>query len=106
MRKSLPCLTNILLSALLLLAVVASASAQDKDDDRLRNCGSVLKEILDVFAGVSLEGSTIGPDNDDNRHLYGREFSARSIVLSGTVAVPPAEQLISTLDATTPNHRP
>ena len=60
-----------------------------------------------LFAGVSLEGSTIRPDNGDNRHVYGREISARDIVLSGTVAVPPAaEPLISTLDAKTPRHRP
>src|ERR1700674_1547866 len=60
-----------------------------------------------LFAGVSLEGSTIRPDNGDNRHVYGREISARDIVLSGTVGVPAAaEQLISTLDAKTPKHRP
>ena len=60
-----------------------------------------------LFAGVSLEGSTIRPDNGNNHHVYGREISARDIVLSGTVAVPPAaEPLISTLDARTPKHRP
>jgi lipid-binding SYLF domain-containing protein len=236
MRKTLPRVTSILLPVLLLLAVVTSASDQDKDDDRLRNCGTVLKEVLDVpeniphglldkadcvvvfpsvlkaafivgasygrgamscrqgedfrghwgaptmmsleggsvgfqiggeatdfvllvmdgrgargilaskvklgadasvaagpvgrdasaetdatlradilsysrargvFVGVSLEGSTIRPDNGDNRRLYGREISARHIVLSGTVPVPPAaEQLISTLDAKTPVHKP
>jgi len=59
-----------------------------------------------VFVGVSLEGSTIRPDNGDNRRVYGREISTRQIVLSGTVAVPPAaEQLVSTLDAKTPKHR-
>jgi len=60
-----------------------------------------------LFAGVSLEGSTIRPDNGDNRRVYGRKIPAREIVLSGTVPVPPAaEQLISTLDARTPKHRP
>src|SRR6266481_9028396 len=59
-----------------------------------------------VFAGVSLEGSTIRPDNGDNRHVYGRKIPARDIVLSGAVAVPPAAgELISTLDARTPKHR-
>jgi lipid-binding SYLF domain-containing protein len=59
-----------------------------------------------LFAGVSLEGSTIRPDNGDNRQVYGREVSARDIVLSKTVAVPPAaEPLISTLDAKTPKHK-
>src|ERR1700674_2433044 len=27
-----------------------------------------------LFAGVSLDGSTIRPDNGDNRHVYGREI--------------------------------
>src|SRR6202166_2921989 len=59
-----------------------------------------------LFAGVSLEGSTIRPDNGDNRRIYGRKIPARKIVLSGVVAAPTAaEQLISTLDARTPNHR-
>jgi lipid-binding SYLF domain-containing protein len=236
MRKLLPCLSSILLVVLPLLADVASASDQTKDDDRLRNSGTVLKEILDVpddipqdlldkadcvvvfpsvlkaafiiggsygrgamscrkgedfrgpwgaptmmaleggslvfqiggeatdfvllvmndrgargilaskvklggdasvaagpvgrdasadtdatlraeilsysrarglFAGVSLEGSTIRPDNGDNRSVYGRKIPAKDIVLSGAVAVPPAAgQLISTLDAKTPQHRP
>ena len=60
-----------------------------------------------LFAGVSLEGSTIRPDNGDNRRVYGRKIPARDIVLAGAVAAPPAaEQLISTLDARTPKHRP
>jgi SH3 domain-containing YSC84-like protein 1 len=59
-----------------------------------------------LFAGVSLEGSTIRPDNGDNRLVYGEKISARDIVLSKAVAVPPAaEPLISTLDAKTPKHR-
>jgi lipid-binding SYLF domain-containing protein len=59
-----------------------------------------------LFAGVSLEGSTIRPDNGDNRQVYGEKVSARDIVLSKAVAVPPAaEPLISTLDAKTPKHK-
>jgi lipid-binding SYLF domain-containing protein len=60
-----------------------------------------------LFAGVSLEGSTIRPDNGDNRRVYGKNIPARDIVLAGAVAAPPAaEELISTLDAKTPKHRP
>jgi lipid-binding SYLF domain-containing protein len=59
-----------------------------------------------LFAGVSLEGSTIRPDNGDNRRVYGEKVSARDIVLSKAVPVPPAaEPLISTLDAKTPKHK-
>jgi SH3 domain-containing YSC84-like protein 1 len=235
MRKLLSCLSSVLLVTLPLFAEVANASDRTKDDDRLRNCGTVLKEILDVpdnipqslldkadcvvvfpsvlkaafivggsygrgamscrrgenfrgpwgaptmmaleggsfglqiggeatdfvllvmnergasailtskvklggdasaaagpvgrdasaetdatlradilsysrarglFAGVSLEGSTIRPDNGDNQRVYGRKIPAREIVLSGSVAAPKAaEQLISTLDAKTPKHR-
>jgi lipid-binding SYLF domain-containing protein len=236
MRKMMSCLSSTVLLAVTLLAQVASASDQTKDDERLRNSGAVLKEILDVpdsipqdlldkadcvvvfpsvlkaafivggsygrgamscrkgenfrgswgaptmmaleggsfgfqiggqatdfvllvmnesgargilaskvklggdasvaagpvgrnasvetdatlraeilsysrarglFAGVSLEGSTIRPDNGDNRRVYGKEVSARDIVLAGAVPAPPAaEQLISTLDAKTPQHKP
>jgi lipid-binding SYLF domain-containing protein len=236
MRKLVPCISSILLALVALLGEVASASNQTKDDDRLRNSGTVLKEILDVpdsipqslldkadcvvvfpsvlkaafivggsygrgamtcrkgedfkgawgaptmmaleggsfgfqiggqatdfvllvmndrgasgilaskvklgadasvaagpvgrdaaadtdatlraeilsysrarglFAGISLEGSTIRPDNGDNRQVYGKNIPAKDIVLAGTVPVPPAaEELISTLDARTPTHRP
>src|SRR6201987_4145840 len=51
-----------------------------------------------LFAGISLEGSTIRPDNADNHRVYGRNIPARDIVLSGKVAAPPAaQQMISTL---------
>jgi SH3 domain-containing YSC84-like protein 1 len=235
MKKLLSCLSSVLLVALPLFAEVANASDQSKDDDRLKNCGTVLKEILDVpdnipqdlldkadcvvvfpsvlkaafivggsygrgamscrrgehfrgpwgaptmmaleggsfglqiggeatdfvllvmnergasailtskvklggdasaaagpvgrdasaesdatlraeilsysrarglFAGVSLEGSTIRPDNGDNQRVYGRKIPAKEIVLSGSVAAPKAaQQLISTLDTRTPKHR-
>jgi SH3 domain-containing YSC84-like protein 1 len=59
-----------------------------------------------AFAGVSLEGSTIRPDNDANRRIYGEKLSAKDIVLRHeTPAPPPAAQLIETLNARTPRHR-
>jgi lipid-binding SYLF domain-containing protein len=59
-----------------------------------------------LFAGVSLEGSTIRPDNDANKQIYGQKLAAREIVLAGHVKVPGAAQpLISTLDARTPHHK-
>lgn len=42
-----------------------------------------------VFAGISLDGSTMRPDNEDNQELYGRPIHQREI-LSGTVKAPPA----------------
>lgn len=40
-----------------------------------------------IFAGVSLEGSTLRPDNDDNRELYGHDVTERQI-LTGQVRRP------------------
>jgi lipid-binding SYLF domain-containing protein len=58
-----------------------------------------------LFAGVSLDGSTIRPDNGGNRRLYGRKVPAIEIALSGVVAVPEeAEEMISALGTKTLNH--
>ncbi|HEY6267926.1 MAG TPA: lipid-binding SYLF domain-containing protein [Candidatus Acidoferrum sp.] len=45
-----------------------------------------------LFAGLSLEGSTVRPDNDANERVYGKKVEAESIVFKGAVAVPPAAQ--------------
>lgn len=51
-----------------------------------------------VFAGISLEGSTLRPDNDDNREIYGRDVTQKEI-LTGTVHRPAeAKTLYSLLD--------
>ncbi len=58
-----------------------------------------------IFAGVSLEGSTIRPDNDANVRIYGEKISAKDIVLRHETAVPEsAHSLIATLNARTPKH--
>src|SRR4051812_24701624 len=55
-----------------------------------------------LFAGVSLEGSTLRPDNDANALLYGSKIAAREIV-KGTIAVPSsAKPLVEILNATSP----
>ncbi len=59
-----------------------------------------------VFAGVSLEGSTLRPDNDANKALYGKEVSAKDIVLKGAVPAPPsANLLLKTLNTKSPKHK-
>jgi SH3 domain-containing YSC84-like protein 1 len=59
-----------------------------------------------LFAGISLEGSTIRPDNDANKRIYGEKISAKDIVIAHETRVPPAaEGLISTLNAKTPKHK-
>lgn len=42
-----------------------------------------------VFAGISLQGSTLRDDDGENRELYGREITNREIV-TGTLTPPPA----------------
>ena len=49
-----------------------------------------------LFAGVSLEGSTLRPDNGANEKLYGRKLTAKEILREGKVGRPAAA---STLDA-------
>jgi lipid-binding SYLF domain-containing protein len=53
-----------------------------------------------AFAGVSLEGSTLREDKDDNRALYGKDLSNEEIVKGGAVKVPgAAAPLIKSLSA-------
>ena len=40
-----------------------------------------------VFAGISLQGSTLRTDGEENKELYGKEMSAREVV-RGTIAAP------------------
>jgi SH3 domain-containing YSC84-like protein 1 len=59
-----------------------------------------------VFAGVSLEGSTLRPDNDANKKLYGKEVNAAGIVLKDAVKPPAsAGQLLRTLDKKSPKRQ-
>jgi lipid-binding SYLF domain-containing protein len=58
-----------------------------------------------LFAGVSLAGSTVRPDNDANERVYGKKISARDIVLHGAIPPPPsAKLLLSTLRKHSPKH--
>ncbi len=56
-----------------------------------------------LFAGISLAGSSVRPDNDANARIYGKKVEAQSIIFKGAVAVPPAAQkLISLLNQKSP----
>ena len=56
-----------------------------------------------LFAGISLAGSTLRPDNGANKNLYGKEISASDIVFKKAVPVPDsAKQLLSTLQKASP----
>lgn len=57
-----------------------------------------------VFAGVSLEGATLRPDNDGNKRLYGKDVSAPEIVTEGKVSGPePARHLDAILEKASPH---
>ena len=47
-----------------------------------------------AFAGISLSGSTVRPDNDANERIYGKKIPAKDIVLNGTVPAPAAAKLL------------
>jgi len=56
-----------------------------------------------LFAGVSLEGSTLRSDGSANEKLYGRKLSAKEIIREGKVGIPPsAQELVSLLDRKSP----
>jgi SH3 domain-containing YSC84-like protein 1 len=56
-----------------------------------------------LFAGISLEGSTLRPDNGANKNLYGKDVSAKAIVFEKAVPVPDsAKELLATLQKATP----
>jgi lipid-binding SYLF domain-containing protein len=58
-----------------------------------------------LFAGISLEGSTLRPDNNANEKLYGKKVSATAIVREGVVPVPPsAGKMVSLLDKKSPKN--
>lgn len=59
-----------------------------------------------LFAGVSLEGSTLRSDGDANANLYGRTVDAREIVRGGKTDVPQAaRELIDLLNRRSPKNR-
>jgi SH3 domain-containing YSC84-like protein 1 len=59
-----------------------------------------------LFAGVSLEGSTLRSDGSANEKLYGKKLTAKEIIREGKVSVPDsAKQLVSLLDAKSPQNK-
>ena len=94
------------LSSKVKLGADASAAAGPVGRDTSAETDVVMKaEILSysraqgLFAGVSLEGSTMRSDDGANKTLYGRELSAREIVREGKVKAPAASaRLLAVLD--------
>lgn len=58
-----------------------------------------------LFAGISLEGSTLRPDNGANEAIYGKKVDAKDVCLHGAVPIPPsARLLIQTLNQHSPKN--
>jgi SH3 domain-containing YSC84-like protein 1 len=100
------------LSSKVKLGADASAAAGPKGRDTSAETDVVMKaEILSysraqgLFAGVSLEGSTMRSDDGANKALYGRELSAKEIVREGKVKAPAsAARLLALLGRASPRH--
>ena len=59
-----------------------------------------------LFAGVSLEGSTLRPDNRANQKLYGRELTVKQILREGKVGAPAAaHQMLAELNKYSPKNK-
>jgi SH3 domain-containing YSC84-like protein 1 len=103
---------NSILGSKVKLGADASAAAGPKGRAAAADTDVVMKaEILSysrargLFAGVSLEGSTLRSDGSANNKLYGRKLSAREIVRQGKVGVPASgRELISLLDKFSPKN--
>jgi len=96
------------------LGADAAIAAGPKGRDAQANTDATLRaEMLSysrsrgVFAGISLEGSTLRPDGDANRKLYGRDVSPAEIITESKVEAPEAaHKLISRLQRASPTLRP
>jgi lipid-binding SYLF domain-containing protein len=59
-----------------------------------------------LFAGISLEGSTLRPDNDGNERLYGKGTTAKHIVINSAIRPPAsAKLLLATLNKKSPRNK-
>jgi lipid-binding SYLF domain-containing protein len=57
-----------------------------------------------VFAGVSLEGTSLGPDNGANENLYGKKLTGEQIWKGQVKAPAAAKDLLATLTAKSPHN--
>ena len=103
---------NGILAGKVKLGADAAAAAGPKGRDAAAASDVTLRaEILSysrsrgLFAGVSLEGSTLRPDNGANKSLYGKEVPAKDIVLKEAVPSPAsAKLLLATLNTKSPKN--
>jgi SH3 domain-containing YSC84-like protein 1 len=101
---------NALLNSNVKLGASASAAAGPKGRDIGAATDATMRaEILSysrsrgLFAGVSLDGASLRPDDDASEQVYGRRITARAIVTSTDVSVPTAgRRFVSALEQSAP----
>ena len=102
---------NSVLGSKVKLGADASAAAGPKG----RNAGAATDIVMQaeiltysrargLFAGVSLEGSTLRSDGDANERLYGRKIDAREVVRQPIAMPTGARPLVSVLNARSPRN--
>jgi SH3 domain-containing YSC84-like protein 1 len=103
---------NALLGSKVKLGANASASAGPKGRNLEASTDASLRaEILSysrsrgLFAGVSLEGASLRPDDEASEQVYGRKMTARRIVTGAQIAVPESGQhLLDVLEKNAPHN--
>jgi lipid-binding SYLF domain-containing protein len=101
-----------ILSSKVKIGADASAAAGPKGRNASADTDAYMQaEILSysrtrgLFAGISLEGSTLRPDDDASADVYGRKIIAREIVLGNKIAVPKSgRHLVRVLQKNAPHN--
>src|SRR4249919_252541 len=101
-----------ILSSKVKLGADASVAAGPKGRDASADTDAWMRaEILSysrsrgLFAGVSVEGSTLRPDDDANEQIYGHAIKAKQIVRGQHMVVPMAgRQLVNVLEKSAPRN--
>ena len=104
---------NSILTSQVKLGGDVAAAAGPKGRDAAASTDVTLRaELLSysrsrgLFAGISLEGSTLRPDNDGNERLYGKGTTAKDIVINSAIRAPAsAKLLVSTLNKKSSRNR-
>ncbi len=101
-----------ILSSKVKLGADASAAAGPKGRNAEASTDVTMRaEILSysrargLFAGISLAGSSVRPDNSANQDLYKKRVSAQEIVFKGAVSVPAsAQKMVAYLNKKSPKN--
>lgn len=104
---------NALLGSNVKLGANASAAAGPKGRDLSAATDATMRaEILSysrtrgLFAGVSLDGASLRPDDDASEQVYGRRMTARTIVTSTGMSVPAAgRRFVAALEQNAPRNQ-